>query len=430
MKKRRTKAMDQTQTKKLNTSKKVDSRSLWLIALCWLVYTCSYIGKLGYNANVTQIETLYGVSHAEAGTVSTFFFFAYGAGQIVNGLFCKKYNLRFVVFGSLLLSALMNILVGFASSFAVLKFLWLVNGGALSVLWTALIRLLAETLTEERRKTAVIVMGTTVATGTFLTYGMSALFVALGNFQTIFFVAGGLLPVVAVVWLFFYPHLTQKEEFAEKESVETEATQATDKKSGLQGLWIALIIMAVFAVTDNLVKDGLTTWVPSILKETYALPDYVSILLTLFLPVLAIFGATVAVVLQKKIKSFVLICAVLFLTAAALIGAVIGFLPTGAVAVTLISFALVSCLMSGVNNVITSIVPMFWKDKINSGLLAGVLNGFCYLGSTVSAYGLGAAADAWGWLTTFWLLFALCAGCAIVGIVFSILKKGKGETEA
>ena len=422
--------MEQTQTEELNTSKKADKRSLWLIALCWLVYACSYIGKLGYNANVTQIETLYGVTHAEAGTVSTFFFFAYGAGQIVNGLLCKKYNLRFAVFGSLLLSALMNILVGLAPSFAILKFLWLVNGAALSVLWTALIRLLAETLTEEKRKTAVIVMGTTVATGTFLTYGMSALFVALGNFQTVFYVAGALLPVVAVVWLIAYPHLTNTEaQPKESEATKTESAEATDKKSGLQGLWAALIVMAVFAVTDNLVKDGLTTWVPSILKETYALPDYVSILLTLFLPVLAVFGATVAVALQKKIKSFVLICAVLFLTSAALIGVVIGFLPTGAVVVTMISFALVSCLMSGVNNVITSMAPMFWKNKINSGMLAGILNGFCYLGSTVSAYGLGAVADAWGWTATFWLLFALCAGCAIVGLVFAILKKGKGETE-
>lgn len=422
--------MEQTQTEELNTSKKADKRSLWLIALCWLVYACSYIGKLGYNANVTQIETLYGVTHAEAGTVSTFFFFAYGAGQIVNGLLCKKYNLRFAVFGSLLLSALMNILVGLAPSFAILKFLWLVNGAALSVLWTALIRLLAETLTEEKRKTAVIVMGTTVATGTFLTYGMSALFVALGNFQTVFYVAGALLPVVAVVWLIAYPHLTNTEaQPKEIEATKTESAEATDKKSGLQGLWAALIVMAVFAVTDNLVKDGLTTWVPSILKETYALPDYVSILLTLFLPVLAVFGATVAVALQKKIKSFVLICAVLFLTSAALIGVVIGFLPTGAVVVTMISFALVSCLMSGVNNVITSMAPMFWKNKINSGMLAGILNGFCYLGSTVSAYGLGAVADAWGWTATFWLLFALCAGCAIVGLVFAILKKGKGETE-
>lgn len=423
--------METTQKEELNTSKKGVKRSLLLIALCWLVYTCSYIGKLGYNANVTQIEALYNVSHAEAGMVSTFFFFAYGAGQIVNGIFCKKYNLRFTVFGSLILSALMNVLVALAPSFAILKFLWLINGAALSVLWTALIRLLSETLTEEKRNTAVIVMGTTVATGTFLVYGMSALFVAVGNFQTVFFVAGALLPVVAVVWLLAYPHLTQKEEqLQENEAAETESAEAADKKSGLQGLWGALIIMAVFAVTDNLVKDGLTTWVPAILKDAYGLPDYVSILLTLLLPVLAIFGTTVAVALRKKIQSFVLICAVLFLAAAALIGAVIGFLPTGAAAVTIISFALVACLMSGVNNVITSMAPMFWKDKINAGALAGVLNGFCYLGSTASAYGLGAVADAWDWTATFWLLLALCAVCAVVGLVFSVLKKGKGETEA
>ena len=257
------------------------------------------------------------------------------------------------------------------------------------------------------------------------------MFVAVGNFQTVFFVAGTLMPVVAVVWLLAYPQLTKKEEqLQENETAETEIAEAADKKSGLQGLWGALIIMAVFAVTDNLVKDGLTTWVPAILKDAYGLPDYVSILLTLLLPVLAIFGTTVAVALRKKIQSFVLICAVLFLAAAALIGAVIGFLPTGAAAVTIISFALVACLMSGVNNVITSMAPMFWKDKINAGALAGVLNGFCYLGSTASAYGLGAVADAWGWTATFWLLLALCAVCALVGLVFSILKKGKGETEA
>ena len=29
----------------------------------------------------------YGVSHADAGLVSTMFFFAYGAGQIINGIY-------------------------------------------------------------------------------------------------------------------------------------------------------------------------------------------------------------------------------------------------------------------------------------------------------------------------------------------------------
>ena len=129
--------MEETQSGELNTDKQEEKRSFFLIALCWLVYTCSYIGKLGYNANVTQIETLYAVSHADAGAVSTFFFFAYGVGQIINGIFCKKYNLRFVVFGGLILSALMNFFVGITDNFQILKFLWLINGAALSVLfWT------------------------------------------------------------------------------------------------------------------------------------------------------------------------------------------------------------------------------------------------------------------------------------------------------
>ena len=52
-------------------------KNIFLIALCWIVYTCSYLGKLGYNANITKIESVYNVSHSTAGTVSTFFFFAY-----------------------------------------------------------------------------------------------------------------------------------------------------------------------------------------------------------------------------------------------------------------------------------------------------------------------------------------------------------------
>ena len=188
--------------------KKRISRSAWLIVLCWLVYTCSYLGKLGYNANITQIEADYRITHAQSGLVSTFFFVAYGVGQVVNGLLCKKYPLRFVVLGGLLLSGAMNLAVGFASSFAIVKYLWLINGAALSVLWPSLIRLLSETLETEQRGKAVLVTGTTVATGTLFVYGFSALFVALGAYKTMFFVAGVLLPSIAIIWFFAYPRLT------------------------------------------------------------------------------------------------------------------------------------------------------------------------------------------------------------------------------
>jgi OPA family glycerol-3-phosphate transporter-like MFS transporter len=403
------------------TSKKLNKTTL-LIALCWLVYTCSYLGKLGYNANITQIESVFSVSHSTAGIVSTFFFFAYGIGQVINGIFCKKYNLKIMVFIALIISGLMNILVGFCNNFTLIKYCWLINGGVLAILYPSLVRVLSENLDKKDLAKSVIAMGTTVATGTFLVYALSALFVAVSSYVITFVLAGILLPLIAIIWLISYPKLIQ-EKVEISQEIEQENKVKQSSKIGV--LWIPIIVLALFAIVDNFVKDGLTTWVPMILKEMYSLPDYVSILLTIVLPILAIFGTSVAVFINKKVKDFVMLSTLLLLGSAIFIGVVILCLPTGLFAVTVISFGIVSCLMAGVNNVITSMAPLYWKDKVNAGLLAGVLNGFCYLGSTISAYGLGAVADAGGWNVVFWLLFAILVVAVIIGLVSFIIKKLK-----
>ena len=60
-----------------------------LILLCCLAYSFAYAGRYSYNANIAPIMEFYGVTRAEAGLVSTFFFFAYGVGQLVNAVLCK-----------------------------------------------------------------------------------------------------------------------------------------------------------------------------------------------------------------------------------------------------------------------------------------------------------------------------------------------------
>ena len=63
------------------------------------------------------------------------------------------------------------------------------------------------------------------------------------------------------------------------------------------------------------------------------------------------------------------------------------------------------------------------KDKLNSGMMAGVLNGCCYIGSTAASYGLGLVADHFGWSAVFYLLlFACVIVCAIAAVYFVITK--------
>ena len=413
-----------------NKSKIKLSKSTLLIILCWLAYACSYIGKLSYNANINPIRALYGISYADAGTVSTFFFFVYGIGQVVNGIMCKRYNVKLVVFSSLIVASAMNFLMVSVGDFSIMKYLWLINGAAMSFLWTSLIRLLSETLPKKDIPTSVIAMGTTVATGTFIVYGLSAIFTATVGFQLTFYIAAAIMTVVAFIWIFSFDGLVtplRAERETEIASIETSDAKP-GAKGGLGSLGVFLGVLAFFSVADNLAKDGLTSWTPSILKSIYHTPDWLSILLTLLLPVMAALGAMVAVKIQKLTNNFVTTCTVLFGSSALMIGVVILFISTSQIVLTIGCFALVSCLMSAVNNVVTSMVPLNMKDKVNSGLLAGVLNGFCYLGSTVSSYGLGSVADNHGWLAVFYVLLGVVGLCAVIGIAynaFASIKAGR-----
>jgi len=115
-----------------------------------------------------------------------------------------------------------------------------------------------------------------------------------------------------------------------------------------------------------------------------------------------------------------------FAVLAVVIGVVLGSLSLKLVVVMLAALIVAKFLASSMNSLITSIFPMFMRKYVNSGLTAGVLNGFCYVGSAISSYGLGAIADNFGWDAVFWFLLGVCcvtvAACAI-GLPLSRVKK-------
>lgn len=402
-------------------SKISHKNSIYLIILCWLTYTVSYLGKVNYAANITQIEKFYGVTHAQSGLVSTLLFFSYGAFQIINGIFCKRYNSRLVIFLGLFGSGVINLIIGFTTNFTLLTILWLLNGVMLAFLWSSLIKVLTETLSKDYMAKASVAMGTTVAIGTFTIYALSALFTSLNVFKFSFITAGIVMPTVATIWYILLPKITSKIEKSEENQqlLQQVNSNPLEKKR----IYLTVFTFFIMAIAINLIKDGLITWVPSILKETYHLDDAVSIILTLTLPVFALFGNVLGVTLHKKIPDFVTQVSIMFLLSAGLIGIVIAGLSLNQFILTLICFAVVCLLISSCNSIVTGIFPLYMKGKVNSGLVAGLINGCCYLGSTISSYGLGSVADAHGWTAVFWLLLGVCTLMLVIYAVYFIIKK-------
>ena len=261
-------------------------------------------------------------------------------------------------------------------------------------------------------------MSTTTAAGTFLSYGISALNVAVASWQLTFYAAGAIIAVSAVLWLFGIGFVQKN--LSRIETVQVVAV-AERKYSGRSHI-PALIFVAIFAVACGFVRDGVTSWMPTLLKDTYSLPTFAAILLTLILPLISITGAYLSKFLHKSISNYIFLTGIFFVVSCGIFSVLFGIYDKTLV-VTVIMFALVACLMAAINNIVDSSVPFKFRTIGNSGFYAGLIDTFCYVGSTVSTYLLGWVSKGYGWGNVILLLIAVSAVIGIIACGYSVSWK-------
>lgn len=391
-----------------------------LLFLSWLAYTAGNVGRMNYAASMVAIIEETGTAKTAAGLVSSFFFFAYGAGQFINGILCHKYNSRLFIFGSLVLAAVANFCMPFCSSVSAMKWLWLLNGIVQSVLWSSLVKLQAEYLNEKDVGKSIIVMSTTTAAGTFIAYGLSALNVAFFSWHITFYIAAILLIASSIAWLLGVGYVQRN---MPKYEVKKAASTATGKRISAP-IVLSLCLVCAFAVANGFVKDGINTWTPNLLFEVYHIESHFSIILTLLLPLVSIFGAYLAKLAYKKILNDVLLIGIFFAIGGG-VTALILWLYTHTLIGTVAMFAIVSCVIAAVNNIITAAIPFRLRTVGRSGFFAGILNTFCYAGSTITSVLLGSIAANSGWNAVILLLLCALLVLGIVALVFSLYWKKK-----
>ena len=401
-----------------------------IIILCWAAYTVAYIGRLNLNAYIEPMRDQLGFSKTELGLISSFFFISYGLGQLVHGILSRKYNTRYSVAVALIGSATVNVLMTVCTDAVSMKFVWFFNGVFQSILWSSVIKTLSERLPDEKMSSAVVLISTPPALGTFLAYGLSALLSSMkANYKFIFFIPALLLVIIGGIWFVGLGKNSLKHET----NSSPEDNRQSRKIKFTSVFVIGVILVLLTAVANGFIKDGVTTWMPSILKEIYGLKESLSILATIILPLIGVFGAVLSTTIHKRLKNTSALNGIFFFAEAVTLAIVIHTSRFSVLksAVLLISlFGISAMLMSAVNNVITSIIPLYMRDKMDSGLLAGVLDTFCYVGSTLSTGLLGFIADRNSWSGVFICLFIFgIAACMLSFITVFVNRKNTFDSQ-
>ena len=382
----------------------------WTMALCYLAYMCSYMGRYNYSAVIVGITESGALSRADAGMVSSAFFFAYMGGQVVHTLWVVRSNPVRVVPVVLLIAAALNLSFAFVPPGAMFA-VWFLNGAVQSALWPCMVRVLTEQLPRDRVQKGMVRINTSTAVGTCSAYLLSSFCMRFLNWKAAFFIPAGLMTGMALLWLCLMRDCAPGREAQHGESASRPPLAGIRQCLPLL-LSLSFLCVLSASVINGFLRDGIVTWLPTYVQDSFHTSASAATAFSVLSPIAQFTGPLLVHPLLERVKSTARVSALLYCATALCILCLL--LVPGSLVVSCLCFALCSMMMTGVNTALISLYPLRFKEQGLVAQASTCANTCVYLGSIVATSTLGAASQSVGWgQVLLAMLAASVAACVI-----------------
>lgn len=439
--------------KETNLGKLFEKRDIRILFwLCWTVYCISYLGRLNYSSAMMLMISEHLLTSSQAGFISMIYFFAYGIGQLINGILGDRVDPKRMIFVGLFGSGIANIVMGVCAQFAAMALIWGANGYFQAMIWAPIIRIFAEMLDEKNKVDCCVNIVTSQLIGTLLSYLLSAAVLAVLPWPGVFGAAALLLLVMAFVWRVGFSRVCSRAVAgADAGQYDVENTeQRSDGQSDVENnrqivvqnrknakpgnvsmknvlLSSEVMILLFPVIVHGMLKDGVTAWVPTYINESFGVVAAFSILLTTILPIINLSGAYVAKFIYRKTgEKIILSVSFFFLTATA---ALILLYTIGQLnpLLSVLFLAVITASMMAVNTLTVNIFPLRFEKYGRVSSISGFLNAMAYLGTAISTYSIGVLVQNCGWKVTIMTWLGVTAFAGVLCAAAAGVKKRKNR---
>lgn len=368
--------------------------------LLGMVYMVSYITRINYGAVISEMESATGISRSLLSMAVTGSFITYGVGQIISGVLGDIFSPKKLISAGFVLTILMNLAIPVCGSPYWMLAAWCVNGFAQSLMWPPMVRIMTVLLSPADYQKAVVTVSCGSSVGSILVYLLSPVIIAAFHWKAVFLVCAGAAVVMLVIWLCFGRDVApQKRE-----------KQQPAARVGFKMLFTPMMLGIMLAIVlQGMLRDGVTTWMPSYISETYDLSNVISILTGVCLPLFSIACFHISSAVHGKLLPNPLLCAGVIFGIGTAAAAGLYFLSGQNAAVSVFFAALLTGGMHGVNLMLIGMVPASFKKYGNISTVSGVVNACTYVGSAASTYGIALISEHAGWSSTLALWIAIAA---------------------
>ena len=408
--------------------KKIASSGLTVlfIAACWMAYSFSYIGRLNFSASMADMTSSGVLLKSQAGAVTTGFFICYGCGQFLSGMLGDRINPRYLVFAGLVCSSLINFGIAVGPPLWFMIVLWSLNGFAQSLLWAPICKIVSDRVSSNRRQKACTALATTMAGGTLMAYILSAVLINAFGWKAAFISGSSATLLAAVVWITV---TTKIEHEADKNGI-VEEIEVKHEEEGEEvpheeiptGLWqllcvSGLTILALVGGVQGVLKDCMSTWVPTFIEDMFNMGSVISILTGAFLPIFGFFGPIVTNKIMMKTRDELSSLFILFVISAGCL-AMLALFGRFSIVISIIALAVTYACSLGQNMILIGTLPMYFSKLGKVSTITGTMNALCYVTTAAVSWIVGVLVDRTGWTIVMAGWFVLSA-LAAVGTLFA-----------
>ena len=413
---------------------KLFNRNAWTVLLAFSILYCFlYCGRQNLSYAIPAMIQQEGWTALQLGILSSVQFWAYAFGHLVNGRLGEIVGPNKLIITGMIMSAAMNMLIGFQSSLLIITVLWGVNGYVQSMLWSPGMTLIANWWPSDKRGFAVgfanAFSGLGTATTAFAVAISMTVFVGLG-WRAAFIGSAVIMLLVVAIYPFFakekpsgigLPEYIDSE--PKRESRDSELKELINKKGKLYpyihllkqlkfDLWIVII------VCSNIAVYGLLTWIPTYYVEVFGVDIEEGIIGSVVYPLGMAAGALIIPWLSDKVWAQKRTRWVIISSLAAIL-TVFGFMNQGPgiTASALLFFA--GFFIYGIN----SLVWTFAADiggRAFTGTATGILECAAYIGVSAQAIFFGSILTASG----NWTVVFISIICVLVVMIITAMVAG------
>lgn len=371
--------------------------SMLLFWFLFFIYTSNILGKTSFSAATVALIDESILTKTQAGLISGAFWLIYGIGQLVGGFLANKMSAYVMLNITITGSVLANVFMAFTEDYLMMLVIWSLGSVTQFGLWPAVLKLVSTEVLPEHRMMALNRLAFCFCLGSVLSYMFTALILATVSWKYIFVVSG----LANVIMLFLSVYASSKLSPVLKQAdVQTVSKDTRTEKLSWElvcksGLIFFCILMVIKSIADN----GIKSWMPTIMMETYgASPSYTS-LLSVVLLVTNIFGVIICNYIYNHTKCDELkTLVILYLAILPMVLILLGFTRLNIIIVTVI-MSLVTLLLYGSGQILQMNYPNRFHRYGFTPLIGGIINCFAAVGNVIATYGCGFVADNFGWGT-------------------------------